>query len=114
MLVVTYAIQKGLGAVKLTAAQTAEWLAARLEELGLTQEELAARAGVTAPDISRYKNHKQRPRIDQVEKIASALEVNVMDMLIGLGAIDPDAETTPRIAKGERLSTVKWVRSKSE
>lgn len=97
--------------MKFTAEQTAQWLSDRLDHLGISQEVLAIRAGITPADISRYKNHKQRPRIDQVEKLAAALEVNVMDMLIGLGAIDPEADTTPKIARGERLSTVRWRRS---
>lgn len=96
--------------MKLSPVQTAQWLGERLSYLGLTQEELAERAGITPADVSRYKNHKQRPRIDQVEKLAAALEVNVMDMLIGLGAIDAKADTTPKIAKGEKLSTVKWTK----
>lgn len=93
--------------MKLTSDQTAAWLASRLEILGLSQEELATRAGIAAADVSRYKQHKQRPRIDQVEKLAAALGVDVVEVLIGLGAIDPKAETTPQI-KGSKSRTAHW------
>lgn len=94
--------------MKLTAEQTAIWLKERLDSMGLTQEEFAEKTGISAGDVSRYKNHKQRPRIDQVERLAAALEVDVVEMLIGLGAIDPKAKTTPKVTRGGRNSSVKW------
>lgn len=94
--------------MKLTSDQTALWLASRLEILALSQEELAIKAGISAADVSRYKQHKQRPRIDQVEKLAAALEVDVIEVLIGLGAIDPRAETTPKVTGSKRSRTVQW------
>jgi len=94
--------------MKFTVQQTEQWLAARLETLGLTQLELAQKADLSAADVSRYKQHKQRPSIDGVEKLARALKVNVVELLIALGAIDPDATTTPTLVPGKKNSKVIW------
>jgi transcriptional regulator with XRE-family HTH domain len=63
---------------------------------------------MSAADVSRYKQHKQRPRIDQVERLAAALEVDVLEVLIGLGAIDPSAKTTPEVKKSKRSASASW------
>ena len=93
--------------------RTAMWLGDHLDRLGLTQAELAERAGFTAADISRYKSQKQRPRVEHLERFAEALEVDVLEVLIGLGAIDPDAVTTPVVTRkvNAKSSRVKWTRS---
>lgn len=94
--------------MKLTSNQTAIWFASRLEVLGLSQEQLADRAGMSPADVSRYKQHKQRPRIDQVDRLAAALEVDVLEVLIGLGAIDPTADTTPKISGSKKSRSAQW------
>lgn len=94
--------------MKLTPAQSAEWLAARLESLGMTQEQLGAAAGLAGADISRYKQHKQRPSVDTLAKLAHALNCNIVEILIGFGSIDPDDETTPRLITGKKNSKVIW------
>ena len=49
---------------------------------------------VTAADISRYKRQKQYPHSENLERMAVALEVDVLTLLIGLGAIDGKAVTS--------------------
>lgn len=48
----------------------------RLDE-GLSQEELAARAGLRQSVISRIENGESKPRIETVNKIAKALNRKV-------------------------------------
>lgn len=90
------------------AVQTGEWFQSRLDALGLTQTQFSERSGITQADVSRYKSQKQFPRITQLDVLAEALDCNVVELLIGLGAIDPDAPTTPKFSKGKRFGRVKW------
>jgi transcriptional regulator with XRE-family HTH domain len=50
-------------------------LRAARERLGLTQEEVAARSGVQAGEISRIERGKRDPQVSTLEKIASAVGV---------------------------------------
>ena len=51
------------------------------EEKGLTQEEVARRAGVTAVSISRWENKEREPTFQNVERIAQALGVTMAEMV---------------------------------
>lgn len=51
------------------------------EEKGLTQAELAERLHVTRGAITQYETGKRRPKIDTIQKIAAALEVELSDIL---------------------------------
>lgn len=51
------------------------------EEKGLTQAELAERLHVTRGAIAQYETGKRRPKIDTIQKIAAALEVELADIL---------------------------------
>ena len=94
--------------MKFTPEQTSRWIGERLEFLGLNQEQFAKKTGIAQSDISRYKSQKARPRIELVDRLASALEVDIIALLIALGAIDADAKTTPRIVEGKKNSKVIW------
>lgn len=50
-------------------------LRAARERLGLTQEEVAARSGVQAGEISRIERGKRDPQVSTLEKIAVAVEM---------------------------------------
>jgi transcriptional regulator with XRE-family HTH domain len=52
----------------------------RRRELGLSQVELAARAGMTQPQLSRLEGGGATPTIPLLERLAVALEV---DLVIG-------------------------------
>jgi transcriptional regulator with XRE-family HTH domain len=88
--------------MKFTPAQTERFFMGRLKELGITQTELAIRAGFTQADISKYKKQKQRPRVEAVERLALALEVDVITLLIGLGAIDTKNAIRPAPVRKSR------------
>ncbi len=50
-------------------------LRAARDRLGLTQEEIAARSGVQAGEISRIERGKRDPQVSTLEKIAAAVEM---------------------------------------
>ena len=55
-----------------------EKVKAERTKLGITQEELAAKIGVTVRVICSYENDKSRPRgTERYKKLAEALDVNV-------------------------------------
>lgn len=45
------------------------------DRLGLTQEDVAARSGVQAGEISRIERGKRDPQVSTLEKIATAVEM---------------------------------------
>lgn len=50
-------------------------------DLGISQEELGARARIQMADISRYEAGNRDPRITTVARLATALEVPVAELL---------------------------------
>lgn len=57
--------------------------------MGLTQEQLAERAGVRQSDISRLEQDRiEFPRRERLEAIAVALEVTLGDLLIATGWLE--------------------------
>jgi DNA-binding XRE family transcriptional regulator len=48
---------------------------------GLSQEELARKVGVTANTISRWETATYHPDLDDLEKLARALGVSILDLL---------------------------------
>jgi transcriptional regulator with XRE-family HTH domain len=50
-------------------------LRAARDRLGITQEEVAARSGVQAGEISRIERGKRDPQVSTLEKIAKAVEM---------------------------------------
>jgi len=59
----------------------AENLRRRRKELGISQEQLGARAGIQMADISRYEAGHRDPRISTVARLATALDVPIADLL---------------------------------
>ena len=53
-----------------------EWIKYERKKAGITQSELAARIGVTSATITRYEKGQREPRLDQLQKIAEALNVS--------------------------------------
>lgn len=53
----------------------------RRKELGLSQEQLGARANIQMADISRYETGSRDPRITTVGRLAEALETPIGDLL---------------------------------
>lgn len=61
----------------------AENLRRRRKELGLSQEELGARAKIQMADISRYESGSRDPRITTLARLADALDMSIADLLEG-------------------------------
>jgi transcriptional regulator with XRE-family HTH domain len=59
----------------------AENLRRRRKQLGLSQEQLGARADIQMADISRYESGSRDPRISTVARLAIALEIPIADLL---------------------------------
>lgn len=48
---------------------------------GVTQEDLAARAGITQTFLSQLEGGKRNVSLDTVERLANALEIDINDLL---------------------------------
>lgn len=57
----------------------------RRKELGLSQEQLGARANIQMADISRYESGSRDPRITTIARLANALDVPIAELLEGPG-----------------------------
>ena len=55
----------------------------RRKELGLSQEQLGARADIQMADISRYESGSRDPRITTIARLARALDVPIAELLDG-------------------------------
>ncbi len=55
----------------------------RRKELGLSQEQLGARANIQMADISRYESGSRDPRITTIARLAQALDVPIAYLLEG-------------------------------
>lgn len=47
----------------------------------MTQHQLALRADTTTDLVSKYETHRHQPTLDQAVKLASALEVELAELL---------------------------------
>lgn len=51
------------------------------KERGLTQKQLGKLCGIAEPNIRKYENEKQKPKLETLEKIASALGVTAFELM---------------------------------
>ena len=49
---------------------------------GMTQAQLARAAGILRPNLSRVESGKHRPSLETLEKIAAALKVPIVDLVL--------------------------------
>ena len=52
------------------------------EAKGLTQAQLARAAGILRANLSRIEAGKHRPTLETLEKLAAALKVPVVDLIV--------------------------------
>lgn len=62
-------------------------------EKGLTQKRLAENAGIAEITLRQYEAGKRTPRIEQINRLANALEVSV-DYLLGYSVEQTEREVT--------------------
>lgn len=92
-----------------TPEQSAEWLKARMHALGISSlDELAEMADNDKGNLSRIFRQIQRPRVDALEPLAVALEVSVYELLVRIGAVDPDRDDVPAVKSSGRSKTFTW------
>ncbi len=71
----------------------------RREALGLTQEALCERAGISIDAVTRIENGKRVPSLSTLARIAGALDIRVVDLLAGA----PAPRQRPRLAALRRI-----------
>ena len=86
------------------AKNTGELIAARRRELGLSQEELAARLHVTDKAVSKWETGRGMPGIDSLEPLAEALGISVSEILSGRRLT---AEELPKAA-GDQIVEIRF------
>lgn len=92
-----------------TPEQSVAWLRSRMDELELASlEEVAERCGSDKGNISRVFHQKQRPRVDALEPWAAGLEISVYELLVRIGAVDPDTIEPPVVRRKNGKSVFKW------
>lgn len=92
-----------------TPEQSAAWLKARMDALDIAHlDELAEMSGSDKGNLSRIFRQMQRPRVDALEPLAGALEVSVYELLVRIGAVDPDRDDIPQVSRSKKATTFSW------
>lgn len=92
-----------------TPEQSVAWLRARMDDLGISSlDELAERCGSDKGNLSRIFRQQQRPRVDALEPLAIGLDVSVYEVLVRIGAVDPEDDTPPVARKSGQKVTFTW------
>lgn len=82
------------------------WLRSRMAELEIASlDELASRCESDKGNLSRIFRQQQRPRVDALEPLAAGLQVSIYELLVRIGAVDPDDTRLPNsTTQGKNLS----------
>lgn len=92
-----------------TPAQSAAWLKDRMDALEIANlDDLAEAANTDKGNLSRIFRQLQRPRVDALEPLAIALQVSVFELLVRIGAVDPDRDDIPRVSRTKGATTFTW------
>jgi transcriptional regulator with XRE-family HTH domain len=92
-----------------TPEQSVAWLRSRMEELDLTSlDQVAELCGSDKGNISRIFHQKQRPRVDALEPMAAGLEISVYELLVRIGAVDPDSIEPPVLRRKNGKAVFTW------
>lgn len=95
-----------------TPEQSFAWLRARMVELNIASlEELADSCGSDKGNISRIFHQQQRPRVDALEPLALGLEINVYELLVRIGAVDPEDAKPPTTRQQGQDFRFSWPNS---
>lgn len=74
-----------------------EWLTEQIVARGWTQSELARRAGVTPPTVSRVVSGENRPGHDFVQGVARALGLPPEEVAVRAGLLPDYGEVLPEL-----------------
>jgi len=91
--------------MRATLEQSQAWLHARMRELDISSlAELGEICGSDRGNLSRIFRQQQQPRVDALEGLARGLDVSVYELLVRIGAVDPDADAHPVVdRRGQRV-----------
>lgn len=89
---------------------------AERQKAGMSQKDLAERAGTSAAMIGHYETGYRRPKYDTLSKIATALGISYEEFRNWFDSSDPDAQTAltedfgPSSAElGIKLRAIGWM-----
>lgn len=69
---------------------TGERIKAARKKAGMTQKEIAEKAGTATGTIQQYELGKRQPRLAQLQRIAAALGVPVQELIADWSAVDKE------------------------
>lgn len=69
---------------------------------GLTQRDLAEKSGMATGTVQQYELGKRQPRIEQLQKIADALDVDISYLMNGANDFDPENFIGQQIRKNRK------------
>ena len=82
--------------MRATPEQSHAWLQARMDELGIRSlADMARRCGSDKGNLSRIFRQIQSPRADALAELAAGLEISTYELLVRIGAVDPDLDIAP-------------------
>ena len=85
-----------------TTKKFANAILTRRKELGLTQEELAARVGTTKQMVSKYENGQRSPKVTMANAFAAALDTTLNELL-GIEKDNSEIENETFQAKNDEV-----------
>jgi transcriptional regulator with XRE-family HTH domain len=92
-----------------TPEQSFAWLRERMGQLEIASlEDLAQRCGSDKGNISRIFHQQQHPRVDALEPLAFGLEVSVYELLVRIGAVDPEGDEPPVLTRVGQKIDFRW------
>ncbi len=95
--------------MRATPDQTMAWLRSRMAELEIASlDELASRCESDKGNLSRIFRQQQRPRVDALEPLAAGLQVSIYELLVRIGAVDPDDTRLPNSTTQGKNLTFTW------
>ena len=69
---------------------TGELIKAARKKAGMTQAQLAEKLGISYVGVSQWENDLRNPKLDTLQRIASALGVPVQDLIRDWEAVDKE------------------------
>ena len=85
---------------------TGQLIKAARKKAGMTQEELGKKIGVSGSSMAQWENDLRNPKLDTLQRIASALGVPVQDLISDWEAVDKE-EFKDVFIYGKGLTTPK-------
>jgi len=83
-----------------------------MDELGIASlDALAEVCGSDKGNLSRIFRQQQRPRVDALEPLAIGLQVSVYEILVRIGAVDPEDDTPPVVRRAGQTVTFTWPKA---